>query len=392
MSRDASLIRLSFLIVGMFTLGFDAYVIAGLIPGVAATFGSTPSLTGQGITVFTLCYALSAPVFSALLAHGKVRRSLSLALAVFSAGNMATMLAGSLPLFLIGRGVAGIGAGLFSPLAMAVAVGIAGQARRGRALSLMLGGMSTGTVIGVPLGLLLADKVGWRGTMGLLTALGVLSLLGIALLLPAAAAPAPPSLVERIRMLADGRVLAIIGVTLLTGLAGLGLYSYVAPVAQAAGAADSVTAYLWVWGIGGMAGSVSIGYLIDRTGQPALLMAAMLGTLLVAVVLLPFVWHIPVLDCLPFLLWGAAGWAAQPLQQHMLISRQPDHAGTVVALNSSANYLGSAVGSALGGVMVLGGASWASLPFAAAAVIVLALMGHLATVAVSRKTGAIAKS
>jgi predicted MFS family arabinose efflux permease len=378
--------RLIFLIVGMFTLGFDAYVVAGLIPEISAMFGSAPSLVGQGVAVFTLCYGLSAPIFSALLAHWKVRETLSLALLVFAAGNAVTTLASSLPLFLIGRGVAGIGAGLFSPMAMAAAASIAGQAKRGRALGLMLGGMSTGTVIGVPLGLLLADKVGWQGTMGLLTALGVLSLLGIALWLPSVDAPAPPSLLERVRMLANGRVLAIVGVTLLTSVASLGLYTYVAPIAHAAGAVDSVTTYLWAWGIGGLIGSFSIGTLIDRTRKPAPLMTAVLGLLLTAVVLLPFVWHVPVLGYLPFLLWGAAGWSSQAPQQHVLISQRPDHASTVVALNSSANYLGSAVGSALGGVMVLAGFGWTSLPFAAAAVVALALVGQVAVIAVARKT------
>jgi len=56
------------LTIGMFALGFDAYVIAGLLPDIGATFHITPSQTGQAVSVFTLCYALAAPVFATLLA------------------------------------------------------------------------------------------------------------------------------------------------------------------------------------------------------------------------------------------------------------------------------------------------------------------------------------
>lgn len=167
------------LTIGMFALGFDAYVIAGLLPNMGATFKISASQTGQAVSVFTLCYALAAPIFATLLAGKPTRRILVLALAVFSLGNGASALASSFSMLLMARAIAGIGAGLYSPLAAAAAASLVPMQKRGRALSMTLGGMSTGTVIGVPLGLIIAEHLDWHATLWFITALGLIAMIGI---------------------------------------------------------------------------------------------------------------------------------------------------------------------------------------------------------------------
>jgi predicted MFS family arabinose efflux permease len=60
--------RLYILVLGAFALGLDAYVMAGLLPEVAADLHTSESAAGQMVTLFTLCYALAAPVFATALA------------------------------------------------------------------------------------------------------------------------------------------------------------------------------------------------------------------------------------------------------------------------------------------------------------------------------------
>lgn len=79
--------RIAVLALGMFALGLDAYVVAGLLPGIGASFAIAPGEAGQTVTVFTLTYALAAPVCATLLAGRPVRKILALALAVFAAAN-----------------------------------------------------------------------------------------------------------------------------------------------------------------------------------------------------------------------------------------------------------------------------------------------------------------
>ncbi|CAM3685359.1 MFS transporter [Cohnella lubricantis] len=373
------------LVIGMFSLGFDAYVVAGLLPYIGATFHTSDSQTGQAVSVFTLCYALAAPIFATLLAGKPVRRILLLALAVFSAANGASALASNFSLLLIARAVAGIGAGLFSPLAASAAAALVSNEKQGRALGLTLGGMSMGTVIGVPIGLLIAEQVGWQGTLWVVTVIGLIAMIGIVAWFPNFPAVAPPSLGQRFAMMTDGRVSATVGITLITSVASLGLYTYIASILHSLAGITSITPYLWVWGIGGVIGSFSIGTLIDRTKRPGWLMVGILIILAIAMFSLPFGLAVPIVAFLPIFIWGAMGWASQAPQQHVLLLYQPKHGAASVALNSSANYLGSAIGSTLGGVAMVAGLAPSKFPFAAGCLIFVALLGQLSVMSWRRK-------
>ncbi|MBJ6362618.1 MFS transporter [Paenibacillus sp. GCM10012307] len=361
---------------GMFALGLDAYVIAGLLPLMEADFRLNTSQMGQAVSVFTLCYALAAPIFATLLAGKPVRRTLLIALAVFTVANAVTAIAPNFTLLLLSRALAGIGAGLYSPLAAAAAASLVAPEMRGRALGTTLGGMSMGTVIGVPVGLLIAEQVGWRGTLWVITALGIVAIVGILLRFPDFPLSAPPGLRQRLSMMANGRVAAIVGITFLTSVASLGLYTYVSSILQELAGIQNITAYLWAWGIGGVVGSLFIGSLIDRTKKPGILMAGILTIMAIAMFSLPFSLHYALLGFIPFFLWGVTGWASQAPQQHTLLQLQPQQGASAVALNSSANYLGSSVGASLGGAVLLIGITPSQLPYLAGVVVAAALIGQ----------------
>jgi len=187
--------------------------------------------------------------------------------------------------------------------------------------------------------------------------------------------------------MAKGRVAAIISVTFITSIASLGLYTYISTILDNLKDTPSLAPYLWAWGIGGVIGSFSVGYFIDRTARPKMLMAGILTIMAFAMFCIPFALPFPILSFLPFVLWGAMGWASQAPQQHELLRLQPNHGAAVVALNSSANYLGSAVGSALGGIVLLAGLTPSSLPFAAGCLVLAALLVQWLIISSNRKRG-----
>ncbi|KOT89098.1 MFS transporter [Streptomyces sp. NRRL F-5755] len=368
------------LALGTFALGVDAYVMAGLLPLVSADLHISASSAGQMVTVFTLCYALGGPVFATLLAARPAKVVLGVALVVFTIGNALTAVAPSLWVLLIARAVAGIGAGVYSPIAAATAAGLTAPERRGRALATVMGGLSIGTVIGVPVGMLLASHMGWRGTLWLITALGVVALIGI-MRLPQVAVSPPPPLGRRVRALASGRVAGIVSVSLLGGIASLGLYTYLAEFVVDAAHTDQTVWAMWAWGAGGIVGSLLIGRIVDRTGRPFAAVTWILVLVVVSQLVLPVAAHTAVaLAAVPLVIWGAAGWAIQVPQQHQLIAAQPEQATVAVSLNSSAVYLGSGLGSALGGVVLGLGVAPGSLPYYTAALTLVALMVHLTVV------------
>src|SRR3989442_7158021 len=96
-SRGARLIRILPLCLGTFALGIDAYIMAGLLPGIANTFAVSASVAGQTVTMFTPCYAVAAPGFGALTAGKPVRRGLGAALVLFTLANPPNRLAARFP-------------------------------------------------------------------------------------------------------------------------------------------------------------------------------------------------------------------------------------------------------------------------------------------------------
>ena len=338
--------------LGMFALGFDAYIVAGIIPGISETYQRNVSQVGLAVSMFTLFYAISAPVFASILAGKPLKKILLYSMLIFTIANSITAVAPTFTLLLISRAVAGAGAGLFSPLAISASSELVSIEKKGRAIGLTLGGMSVGTVLGVPLGLYVSDLLNWQASIWLLVVIGVVALLGILLYLPPIETTPPPVLKERLKMFLDKRVAVTVFITFFASISSLGLYTYLSPLIKEITDSESLVFYLWAWGFGGLFGSLIIGYLIDYFKKPKTLVTIILLILMISIICIPLMIQLPLIKYLPFFIWGAMGWASQAPQQHILMSYQPNNRSAAVALNSSFNYLGSSVGATLGGVVL----------------------------------------
>jgi len=271
--------------------------------------------------------------------------------------------------------VSGMGAGIFTPLAASTAAQLVPAESRGRALGLLWGSNGAGTVLGGPVGLYLAGLGGWQASFFLILALSLLALVGVASLLPKLQVGAPPSFRERILALGDNRVLGVIGVTFVTAAGSLGLFTFAAPLME--NAAGTVAQALWVWGIGGVVGGYSIGYLVDYTRKPRVVMAFVMATLMTTILSIPLLSSIPYLFLLPFFVWGLAGWATVTPQQHTLFGLQPEHQTVLAALNGSALAIGGALGSSAAALLLSQGFGARDLPYVAALLIFIALLGQI---------------
>ncbi|MGN8198371.1 MFS transporter [Salinisphaera sp. RV14] len=354
----------------MFALGMDAYVLAGLVPDIARSLDVAEGSAAQVVTAFTLSYAIAAPVLAASLAGKSVKRILSLAMALFVTGNLISVFASDYWILIASRCVAGVGAGTFAPVAAATAGSLVPKEKKGRALGVILGGMGTGTVIGVPVGIQIANVAGWQLTLLVVAIIATAAIVGILSRLPAVDVAPPPSLNARLQMLTNPRVAVVVTVTLFTAIASLGLYTFMAPVLAALSMNLDSSLYFWAWGIGGVVGAFSVGHVIDHSGRPGIVLLCILIALVAAITLLPVSASAPAaLSFVPILIWGAMGWSSLAPQQHVLLDLQPEHGSIAVALNSSANYLGSAIGTMVGGAIITTqAASAGSLPeFAAIA-------------------------
>ncbi|WP_414166641.1 MFS transporter [Streptoverticillium reticulum] len=347
-----------------FTIGTDAYVIAGVLPDLARDLDVTVGAAGQLVTVFAAVYALSAPVVSSLTASLSRRSALAAALAVFTAGNALTAVAPGYGLVVLGRIVAAAGAAGFTPAASAAAADLVPPRHRAKALAAVIGGITTATALGVPLGTLAAGTLGWRATLGGVAVLGLAALLGVAAWLPALPPGPRYTLAERFAGLRNPAVLAVLVVSLFTVTSEQVVYTYIGTaLAPATGArAGVLAALLLVFGLGALVGNAVAGWATDRFGSRITLLLAV-GGMTADLALLPWWCRSLPAAAAAMCCWGLTAWMYVVPQQHRLLFLAGSGGPLAVALHSSVLYLGMAVSGALGGaVLQFGPPPWLALP------------------------------
>ncbi|MEV0826598.1 MFS transporter [Nonomuraea rubra] len=335
--------RLYPMAAGNFAIGTGMFVTAGLLPPISTDLGVSRSAAGQLMTVFALAYALLSPVLAALTARMSRRTVLLVAMGVFVAGNTLTALAPTYALVMLTRVVAAAGAAMFTPTSSAVANALTEPERRGRALALVMGGLSVSSAIGVPLGTWLGEAAGWRATLWLVAGLGLVGLVGVAALVPEVRIPVSGRLRERFEPLRDRGVLAVMVTQLLMFAAGFTAYTYTGSLFDL-----PLPALLWAWGLGGIVGNALGGRLTDAYGPRRMILAG-LGTSVVFLALIPVAnLAIPVALVWAFL-WGATGWLVAPAQQFRTVTAVPGNVPIGLGLLSSAQYVGLFVAGLAGG-------------------------------------------
>ncbi|MFC4907730.1 MFS transporter [Actinomadura gamaensis] len=371
--------RLLPLALATFAVGTDSYVIAGLLPAIATDLRVSTPAAGQLVTVFALVMALSAPVMGALTSGLDRRSALLIALSIFVAGNAVTALGTGYEAVMIARVVTAAGAGMINSAASSTAGAIAPPERRGTALAFVLGGLTLATALGLPLGTLIG-RTDWHLTLWAVAGIGLAALVGIAAGLPEVTLPAA-SLGDRLRPLKQGRVLALLAVTTLVFLGAYTLYTYIGPALQDAtgGSPSRLTVILLAWGTGVLTGNLIAGRLIDRH-DPAHVLTGPLIIAAIALALTSVATATLVSTLAWAAIWGVALGAVVVPQQHRLIALSPAAAPVLLGLNSSAIYVGIALGGGLGGLAQ----EWlapgpAALGLPAATVTTLALLYHLTT-------------
>ena len=95
--------RLLVLASGMFAIGTDSFVVAGVLGQVSASLGVTVAVAGQMVTLYALSYALLSPVIATAAANWPRKRLLLMGLVIFVIGNVITALARLRWLFVIAR-------------------------------------------------------------------------------------------------------------------------------------------------------------------------------------------------------------------------------------------------------------------------------------------------
>src|SRR5471030_1969428 len=167
--------RLIVLAAGMFAIGTDSFVVAGILPNVSKSLGVSVGVAGQMVTVYALSYALLSPVIAATAT----------------------------------------GASLVPP------------EKRARALAIVIAGLSSATALGAPMGTFLGGLGDWRTTMWFVTIVGMAASVAVYLMLPSIPALPTVTLRQRLAPLKDSRVAMTLLTTLVSYSGFFAVYTYV---------------------------------------------------------------------------------------------------------------------------------------------------------------------
>jgi predicted MFS family arabinose efflux permease len=343
--------RLLALALGMFALGTDSFVVAGVLPQISQAFQVSIEAAGQMTTVYAITYAVMAPTLAAFAARVPRKVLLLSSLVLFVLANLATALAPSFAVALITRALAGLGAAMFAPTATGAAAMMVPPEKRGFALSVVIAGLTGATALGSPIGAVIGGLGDWRWTMVFVSALAAGSAIGVWALLSHIALPPKVSLAQRVAPIADPRVALTLASTLLYMTGQFTIYTYFTVVFDRVLGGNTllIGALMVLWGTCGTACNLFVGRLIDSIGNRRAIVTMLV---ILAAVLATLQWSGAHLwtTVIALAVWGSVGWGLLVPQQHRLVSLAPQSAPVVLGLNTSFTYLGVTAAGLIGAV------------------------------------------
>lgn len=348
------------LFLGTFALGTTEFIVAGLLPSVAADLSISVPVAGFVITAYAIGVAIGGPLLAIVVGRIAPKLALLALIGVFTAGQAACALAPSYAVLVVARVIVAACHGAFFGAAVVLATHIVPPERAGRAVALLLAGVTTANVLGVPAGAAIGNALGWRMSFWAVFAVGLVATLAIALWVPNArpAQARVAGIKQQIARLLQPAVYVYFLIIALSMAGQLALFSFVSPYLTQVShlSADAIPWFLLLFGLGSTLGVVGGGRLADWKLVPSLLTILVLQV--AAYLALIVLGGIPSL-MLPFgLIWGLVAFGFSPLAQARVLQQAGPAAGLASSLIPTAFNIGIAIGAASGAWLL----EWSGTP------------------------------
>jgi DHA1 family inner membrane transport protein len=354
------------LFAAAFAIGTSEFVIAGILPAVSTDLSISIPTAGLLVSLYALGVAIGGPLLATFTGRFPRKLLLLIYVSIFTVGYVVCALAPNYASLLVARMVISLIHGAYFGTAMVTATRVVDENRRGFAVSLILAGLTVANVVGVPLGTAIGTAFGWRMTFWAVAALGALSLVAIALLVPRdnAHESTSGSLLAEIKVLGREPVYTSLIIIISQTIGQFALFTYISPLlTDVSGVSlDVVPWLLLVFGIGSTLGVLLGGRLADWR-----LMASLVGILAVQLVIyalmLPFAGSPWIMAAL-VLIWGGTAFAFGSPVQTRILSNTQDAPLLAASLIPSAFNVAIAAGAWIGGALIDQGYSYGVLPWA----------------------------
>ena len=258
------------LALAVFAMGTSEFMLAGLLPNIAADFSVSVSTAGFLTSAFAIGMVVGAPLMAGLTRRWEWRVSLLGFLALFLSAHVVGAVTESFTVLLVTRIAAALANAGFLAVALTAAAALVPADRKGRALAVLLGGTTLATIIGVPGGALLGALLDWRATFWVVALLCLPSAVGVLRGIPVSHHPPDaatgPDLGRELVQLRRPRLILILVLSALVNAATFGTYTFLAPIVIDVAGLGSVwvSVVLVVFGLGCFVGVNVAGRLSDR--------------------------------------------------------------------------------------------------------------------------------
>lgn len=359
--------------LAIFAQGTSELMLAGLLPDLAADLGVTVPQAGYLISGFALGMLVGAPVLAVVTLRWPRRRAMLAFLTVFVLAHLVSALTTSYAVLFAVRFVSAFVYAGFWAVGGSTAMALVSEDRRGRAMSIVAGGLTVAAVIGLPAGTWIGQYLGWRGAFWAVAVLSTLAVVAVLVGVPDLKPDRPPRVRDELRGLATPRLWLSYAMTAVSTAAQLVTFSYLSVIlVDSTGlAAGWVPAVLLLYGLGTVTG-MAVGGRAADTRPLGVLAAGFAGVLVTSVLLASTMRHV-VPAVIAIVLLGLAGFGPNPALNSRVYGIAP-MAPTLAAAGSVSSFnLGITIGPWLGGLAITAGLGYPAVAWIGAGLSVLSL-------------------
>ncbi|WP_030804051.1 MFS transporter, partial [Streptomyces sp. NRRL S-337] len=254
------------LAMGVFAMVTSEFVVAGLMPQMAAGLAVSVPQIGYLITAFAVAMSVGGPFLTVAVLKLRQKTALMLLFGIFLAGNVLAALAPDYGVMLVARIVTGVASQAFFGVAVSLCVQLTRPEIRGRAIAVAMNGLMLGTLLGLPLSTVVGERLGWRAAFWGISAIAALAALATLAGVPRLGRAESGSVREELAAFRKPRLWLVLSTSTLIIGATFAAFSYLHPLlTEVTGfSAGTVPLLLLGYGAATVVGNTVVGRLADR--------------------------------------------------------------------------------------------------------------------------------
>ncbi len=372
-SQRGAGLSVAILAFSAFLIVTTEFLIIGLLPALARDLDISISMAGQLVTLFAFTVMIFGPPLTAMLSHLDRKKLFVAILLIFAPSDALAAVSDSFWLLAVARLVPALALPVFWGTASETAGQLASPEKAGQAIANVYLGISAAMLLGIPLGTLVSNALGWRGAFWLLAGLSLIMALAILAFMPAVSRTAKVDFLQQAKIFKEPYFLSNVLLSIVVFSAMFTAYTYLADILERVAGVhpENIGWWLMAFGAVGLIGNWIGGKAIDRSPiKASVLFLLLLAIGMTAVV--PFA-HMGLIFCAALGLWGIANTALYPVSQVRVMSSVSHSKALAGTTNVSAANAGIGIGAIVGG-MTIANQGIEYLGYAAAAIAVMALM------------------